>query len=104
MQRGHGKDLIKLCKALVILCSRIYFQTYRESVGSNAWSILGTTPRYSRNGASFLTLVPLRDGDNGIFSQIGLIETVQSHLVHPITFGNFEVDEILAWNEDSGTM
>jgi hypothetical protein len=30
------------------------------------------------------------------------VETARTHLVHPLTFGNFEVEEILGWNEASG--
>ena len=75
------------------------FQTYRDTVDENAWSTLYAAPTYSSNGSSFLLHAPLRDGDFGSFRHVALVETSRSHIVHPITFGNFEVEEILAWDE-----
>jgi len=49
-------------------------------------------------------LASLRDGDQGNFRHIALVETSTSNLVHPITFGNYEVEKLLGWNEESGVM
>jgi len=47
----------------------------------------------------------LRDEEDlGYFRQIVLLDTTHGNLVHQITIGKFEVDQILAWNEYSGTM
>jgi len=46
----------------------------------------------------------LRDGDSANFRQIALIENAHGHVVHPLTYGNYQVEEILAWNEDTGTV
>jgi hypothetical protein len=59
---------------------------------------------YSSAGDAFVLLAPLRDGDFGNFAHIALIETAYTHLVHPLTFGHFEVKKILAWDEDEGVV
>ena len=74
------------------------FQTYREEV-PGSWSTLYSAPMYSKAGDAFLLLAPLRDGDYGNYAHIALIETNRTHIVHPLTFGHFEVEKILAWDE-----
>ena len=54
---------------------------------------------YSKAGDAFLLLAPLRDRDYGNYPHIALIETNRTHIVHPLTFGHFEVEKILAWDE-----
>ena len=78
------------------------FKTYRETVDETGWSTLYSAPMYNSNGSSFLLHAPLRDGDFGSFRHVALVETARTHLVHPITFGRFEVEEIIAWDEDEG--
>ena len=75
-----------------------FFQTYREEV-PGSWSTLYSAPIYSKAGDAFLLLAPLRDGDYGNYPHIALIETNRTHIVHPLTFGHFEVEKILAWDE-----
>ena len=83
---------------LHILC---LFQTYREEVPEGAWTTLYSPPVYSKSGDAFLLLAPIRDGDYGNYAHIALIETNRTHVVHPLTFGHFEVEKILAWDEDN---
>ena len=86
-------------------CNLIFFpQTYRETVGKEAWSTLYDPPVYANNGSSFLLLAPVRDGVFGDFRHLSLIETERTHLVHPITLGQFEVDKILAWDQKKHRM
>lgn len=79
----------------------LYLQTYREEVDGSAWSTLYSPPVYSKAGDAFLLLAPLRDGDFGNYAHIALIETNRTHIVHPLTFGHFEVEKILAWDEEN---
>ena len=80
------------------ISSFFFFQTYREEV-PGSWSTLYSAPIYSKAGDAFLLLAPLRDGDYGNYPHIALIETNRTHIVHPLTFGHFEVEKILAWDE-----
>ncbi len=77
-------------------------QTYREEVDKKAWSTLYSAPLYSDAGDRFLLRAPLRDGDFGNYAHIALIETAQSHVIHPLTFGHFVVEKIVAWDENQG--
>ena len=68
----------------------------------SAWSTLYSPPMYNSKGDAFLLLAPLRDGDFGNYAHIALIQTNRTHIVDPLTFGHFEVEKILAWDEMEG--
>ena len=97
------KKLTSVLTNLLAPCTFVflYLQTYREEVDGSAWSTLYSPPVYSKAGDAFLLLAPLRDGDFGNYAHIALIETNRTHIVHPLTFGHFEVEKILAWDEDN---
>jgi len=94
MNRAQNISLVTECNQPTWICKK----TYREEV-PGSWSTLYSAPIYSKAGDAFLLLAPLRDGDYGNYPHIALIETNRTHIVHPLTFGHFEVEKILAWDE-----
>ncbi|CAG7825988.1 unnamed protein product, partial [Allacma fusca] len=51
------------------------------------------------NSLNFITIAPIRDGENGFFDHLVFVDTLNKRS-HPITHGSMDVIKINAWDED----
>lgn len=58
-------------------------------------------PLFSKDGSTFVTVSPVRDGSAGHFMHVTLVDIPKS-LALPLTHGRFDVVDIMAWDHQDG--
>lgn len=78
-------------------------QVYTVPIPEGSWLDFIEPPHFSDDGKSCLMRIPRRDGEAGHFRHIVWLN-VSSGSEIPITYGPFEVTEIVAWDQSTQNM
>ncbi|KAJ8679458.1 hypothetical protein QAD02_015245, partial [Eretmocerus hayati] len=98
MNRVQNQAFIRLCDVLNGNCSTAL--AYKEK---NGWVEQFVPPLFSKDGSSFVLILPQKQGTRGFWRHVVLMEEVtsKSPKVTALTSGLFVVTEILAWDEEN---
>jgi hypothetical protein len=79
----------------------MYVQEYRIASERRGWVDNIPFPAFTTkpNQRNFITIAPIRDGENGFFDHLVLVDTTYKRS-HPITHGSYNVIKINAWDEE----
>ncbi|CAL8070496.1 unnamed protein product [Orchesella dallaii] len=95
--RPYNLSIISVCPKTSGICDEVY----RVTTEKRGWVENIPFPVFSHreNGKHFITIAPVRDGENGFFDHLVLVDT-NNKRSHPITYGSYDVIKVNAWDEE----
>ncbi|CAG7726029.1 unnamed protein product [Allacma fusca] len=96
--RSYDLSIITVCSTRNGSCEEMYRITMEDKRG---WVDRIPFPVFTSNSTSwnFITIAPIRDGENGYFDHLVFVDTVNKRS-HPVTHGKIDVLMINAWDEE----
>ncbi|OXA63602.1 Inactive dipeptidyl peptidase 10 [Folsomia candida] len=96
--RAYNLSLISICSTKSGRCEEVY----RITAEKRGWVETVQLPIFTKNvnSKNFIAIAPIRDGENGFFDHLIFVDTLNQRS-HPVTFGNFDVVKINAWDEEN---
>ncbi|XP_023289115.1 venom dipeptidyl peptidase 4 [Orussus abietinus] len=98
MNRVQNRAYFQLCDVATSSCT-----TALSHVESNGWVEQFEPPLFSKDGTSFLLVLPQNQGETGDWRHLVLITnaTTPSPRTVPLTSGTFVVTEIVTWDQEN---
>ncbi|ODM92407.1 Inactive dipeptidyl peptidase 10 [Orchesella cincta] len=95
--RPYNLSIISVCPKTNGICDEVY----RVTTEKRGWVENIPFPVFSHreNGKHFITIAPVRDGENGFFDHLVLVDMINRRS-HPITYGSYDVIKVNAWDEE----
>ncbi|XP_017772534.1 PREDICTED: inactive dipeptidyl peptidase 10 [Nicrophorus vespilloides] len=96
LNRAQNLSIVSVCKTPTWHC----VETQRVSGDGEGWVDMGDSPLFSPDGAHYITVAPVRDGNAGYFRHAMEVNIMKRRTL-PLTHGRYEVVRILAWDHSN---